>query len=238
MLAGESPTCPPRRRGLTLRVWGDRLVGHHHLTSAVREMRWTGACHAGLCDKSHGESTAALRVKKRRRRRFDRPSREPAAYSAAVSWLRWTCRLSQPRHSAGATGPFASSRDRIQSWPASSRRGTDDLKGACPRRELHPLGCSYPSVSGYEQHEVGTSVDASTQSERARSATTRPNSPRSVLDLQTSDPGPSRWRRSPSGRESFRNIASWTHPRHVPERDATLSNKRPRDALSRRAGLR
>jgi hypothetical protein len=28
------------------------------------------------------------------------------------------------------------------------------------------------------------------------------------------------------------------NPRHVPERDATLSNKRPRDALSRRAGLR
>jgi hypothetical protein len=41
---------------------------------------------------------------------------------------------------------------------------------------LVPERRSYPSVSGYEQHEVGTRVDASTQSERARSATTRPNS--------------------------------------------------------------
>jgi hypothetical protein len=38
----------------------------------------------------------------------------------------------------------------------------------CPRRELPPLGCSYPSASGYEPHDVATSVDASTQSGRAR----------------------------------------------------------------------
>jgi hypothetical protein len=53
----------------------------------------------------------------------------------------------------------------------------------CPRGDLPPLGCSYPSVSGYEQHDVGTSVDASTQSDQVRSATTRPSSPRPVLGL-------------------------------------------------------
>ena len=37
------------------------------------------------------------------------------------------------------------------SWSASSRRGTGYLKGACPRPDLPPLGCWYPSVSGYGQ---------------------------------------------------------------------------------------
>jgi hypothetical protein len=46
--------------------------------------------------------------------------------------------------------------------------GFVDTKAWCPRRDLPPLGCSYPSASGYGQHDVGTSVDAGTKSGRGR----------------------------------------------------------------------
>jgi hypothetical protein len=137
----------------------------------------------------------------------------------------------------------------VEFWP-QQRHALDGLQwrqssgtGSNPRGDLPPLGCSYPSVSGYEQHEVGTSVDASTQSERARSATTRPNSPRPVLDLQTSDPGPSRWRRSPSGRESSgydvsrRGHARFTQAVEHRARDQR-SNRRVADERHRPVGLR
>jgi hypothetical protein len=120
-------------------------------------------------DSSAPDVSAPGRIEARRRRRS--PNR--------IKRLRHSARIARTKAPRGRwhSALRAAGADRASHGQRNTRTAW------CPRRDPPLLGCSYPSVSGYEQHDVGTSVDASTQSEQMRSATTRPNSPRPVLDL-------------------------------------------------------